>query len=72
MRGEIMGPRKYEIVGKSQSVLTMIVPMIFTRTRTTHQPAHPYDAPAGRHRRSPRPASANANCLFFGDTAGCT
>eukprot|EP01047_Picozoa_sp_COSAG01_P006280 COSAG01_NODE_227_length_21107_cov_85.615099_10_plen_181_part_00 len=30
---EIMGPGKYENVGKSQSVLMMINPIIFTRTR---------------------------------------
>ena len=34
MRVEIMGPAKYEkVVGKSQSVLMMINPMIFTRAR---------------------------------------
>jgi hypothetical protein len=31
---EIMGPQKCEIVGKSQSVLSMINAIIFTRTRT--------------------------------------
>jgi hypothetical protein len=34
VRVEIMGPGKYENVGKSQSVLIMINPIIFTRTRT--------------------------------------
>jgi hypothetical protein len=34
VRVEIMGPAKYEkVVGKSQSVLMMINPMIFTRAR---------------------------------------
>eukprot|EP01047_Picozoa_sp_COSAG01_P048294 COSAG01_NODE_4692_length_4808_cov_9.520493_7_plen_84_part_00 len=33
MRVEIMGSQKCRIVGKSQSVLLMINPMIFTRTR---------------------------------------
>ena len=33
VRVEIMGPGKYEIVGKSQSVLFMINPIISTRTR---------------------------------------
>jgi hypothetical protein len=31
---EITGSQKCQIVGKSQSVITMISPMIFTRTRT--------------------------------------
>jgi hypothetical protein len=35
VRVEIMGPGKYENVGKSQSVLIMINPIIFTRTRRT-------------------------------------
>jgi hypothetical protein len=35
-RGEIMGPEKYENVGKSQSVLIMINSIIFTRTRNIH------------------------------------
>eukprot|EP01047_Picozoa_sp_COSAG01_P029837 COSAG01_NODE_2061_length_8482_cov_6.301925_2_plen_89_part_00 len=34
VRVEIMGPGRYENVGKSQSVLIVINPMIFTRTRT--------------------------------------
>jgi hypothetical protein len=34
VRVEIMGPGKYESVRKSQSVLIMVDPMIFTRTRT--------------------------------------
>jgi hypothetical protein len=34
VRVEIMGPGKYENVGKSQSVLIMINYIIFTRTRT--------------------------------------
>ena len=34
VRVEIMGSQKYRIVGKSQSVLMMIHPIIFTRTRT--------------------------------------
>eukprot|EP01047_Picozoa_sp_COSAG01_P026808 COSAG01_NODE_1741_length_9356_cov_13.065572_5_plen_204_part_00 len=34
VRVEIMGPGKYENAGKSQSVLIMINPIIFTRTRT--------------------------------------
>jgi hypothetical protein len=38
LRVEIMGPRKYEDVGKSQSVLIMINPIIFTRTRSTAVP----------------------------------
>jgi hypothetical protein len=33
VRGEIMGSQKCRIVGKSQPVLTMINPIIFTRTR---------------------------------------
>jgi hypothetical protein len=33
VRVEIMGPGKYDSVGKSQSVLIMINPIIFTRTR---------------------------------------
>jgi hypothetical protein len=35
VRVEIVGPGKNEDVGKSQSVLVMIHPMISTRTRTT-------------------------------------
>jgi hypothetical protein len=38
VRVEITGPGKYENVGKSQPVLMMINPMIFTRTRTPHPP----------------------------------
>jgi hypothetical protein len=34
VRVEIIGSQKHGIVGKSQSVLIMINPMIFTRTRT--------------------------------------
>jgi hypothetical protein len=37
VRVEIMGPGKYGIVGKSQSVLTMINPIIFTRTRSIRE-----------------------------------
>jgi hypothetical protein len=37
VRVEIMGPVKYEIVGKSQSLLMMSKPMIFTRTRSNTQ-----------------------------------
>jgi hypothetical protein len=38
VRLEIMGPGKCGIVGKSQSALMMINPIIFTRTRTiTHR-----------------------------------
>jgi hypothetical protein len=33
VRVEIMGPQKCRIVGKSQSVLIVIDPIIFTRTR---------------------------------------
>eukprot|EP01047_Picozoa_sp_COSAG01_P077095 COSAG01_NODE_13763_length_1538_cov_2.806810_1_plen_51_part_10 len=33
MQVEILGPGNYENVGESQSVLMMIDPMIFTRTR---------------------------------------
>jgi hypothetical protein len=33
VRGEIMGPGKYDHIGTSQSVLIMINPSIFTRTR---------------------------------------
>jgi hypothetical protein len=33
VRGEIMGPGKYESVGKSQSVLIMISPIVSPRTR---------------------------------------
>jgi hypothetical protein len=29
-----MGPGKYQVLGKSQSVLSVIDPIIFTRTRT--------------------------------------
>jgi hypothetical protein len=36
VRVEIMGPEKYENAGKSQSVLLMISPIIFTRTRSSH------------------------------------
>ena len=35
VRVEIMGSQKCRIAGKPQSVLVMINPMIFTRTRTT-------------------------------------
>jgi hypothetical protein len=38
VRVEIMGSQKCGIVGKSQSVLVMINPMIFTRTRTPERP----------------------------------
>jgi hypothetical protein len=41
VRVEIMGPVKYENVGKSQPVLMMINPMIFTRTRMWRPPAVP-------------------------------
>eukprot|EP01047_Picozoa_sp_COSAG01_P048270 COSAG01_NODE_4688_length_4811_cov_3.539588_1_plen_79_part_00 len=34
VRAEIMGSQKCRIVGKYQSVLIMIDPIIFTRTRT--------------------------------------
>jgi hypothetical protein len=34
VRVEIMGSQKCRILGKSQSVLIMINPIIFTRTRT--------------------------------------
>jgi hypothetical protein len=34
VRVEIMGSQNCRIVGKSQSVLIMITPIIFTRTRT--------------------------------------
>jgi hypothetical protein len=40
VRVEIMGPGKYEHVGKYQSVLIMVNPMIFTRTRTDNTHAH--------------------------------
>jgi hypothetical protein len=36
-----MGPGKCENVGKSQSVLMMINPIIFTHTRTANRPAQP-------------------------------
>jgi hypothetical protein len=36
VRVEIMGPVTYENAGKSQSVLLMISPIIFTRTRSSH------------------------------------
>jgi hypothetical protein len=36
VRVETMGSQKCGIVGKSQSVLIMINPIIFTRTRTWH------------------------------------
>jgi hypothetical protein len=36
VRVEIMGSHKCRIAGKSQSVLIMINPIIFTRTRTVH------------------------------------
>jgi hypothetical protein len=41
VRVEIMGPVKYENVGKSQPVLMMINPMIFTHTRMWRPPAVP-------------------------------
>ena len=40
VRVEIMGPGKYEHVGKSQSVLIMINPIIFTRTRSRTEHMH--------------------------------
>jgi hypothetical protein len=36
VRVEIMGSPTYRIVGKSQSVLAVIHPIVFTRTRNTH------------------------------------
>jgi hypothetical protein len=39
VRVEIMGSQNFRIVGKSQPVLIMINPIIFTRTRT---PTHPH------------------------------
>jgi hypothetical protein len=57
VRVEIMGPGKYENVGKSQSVLTLIHPIIFTRSiapphhrRRSHTPAG-LRAPARTRRR---------------------
>jgi hypothetical protein len=39
VRGEIMGPGKDENVGKAQSVLILINPIISNRTRTSLAPA---------------------------------
>jgi hypothetical protein len=39
VRVEIMGSQKCRIVGKSQSVLIMTNPIIFTRTRRSSRPA---------------------------------
>jgi hypothetical protein len=49
VRVEIMGPRKYEHVGKSQSVLMMINPIISTRTRSA----------AAQHGNAGRPQSVH-------------
>jgi hypothetical protein len=61
---EIMGPGKYEHVGKSQSVLMMINPIIFTRTRMggpaqvlTFHHLVPKETHASVLKRSPTPSS---------------
>eukprot|EP01047_Picozoa_sp_COSAG01_P053350 COSAG01_NODE_5708_length_4085_cov_6.491972_3_plen_182_part_00 len=58
-RGEIMGSRKYEHVGKSQSVLIMINPMISPRTRkhmraSPRPPSQSRPSSPGRNRDSSR------------------
>jgi hypothetical protein len=49
VRGEMMGPGKYESVGKSQPVLVMINPMISPRIRTVDS-SDGADRLAGMHR----------------------
>jgi hypothetical protein len=47
VRGQTMGPGKYENVGKSQSVLIMINPMNSPRARITRREAAARRAPLG-------------------------
>jgi hypothetical protein len=54
-----MGPGKYESVGKSQSVLIMIDPMIFTRTGQARQDGCTALMAAARH----TPSRAHLRCM---------
>jgi hypothetical protein len=65
VRVEIMGSQKCGIVGKSQPVLTVINPIIFTRTRMGERPV------SERGRRAPRRAlpshpRATGVCYSYG------